>query len=130
MKSHSKSGLFLLELLLTILIFSVCAGVCVLVFAQSASFAAESRDLNNAVILAQNAAENLKGGTWTLSDSETFYNKELKMCGENSGYYKVTVTLGENQQDVRFFRVCVYQAESGEALYEIESASYGRALNG
>lgn len=130
MKSHSKSGLLLLELLLTILIFSVCAGVCILVFAQSASLAAESRDLNNSVILAQNAAENLKGGTWALSDSTTFYNKELKMCSESTGYYKVTVNLEENKNDVQFFRVSVYEASGGEALYQIESASYGRAVNG
>ena len=65
MKTNSKSSLFLMELMIALLIFAVCACVCAAINAKASVNIAESRDMNNALILAQNSAEKIKGGAET-----------------------------------------------------------------
>jgi len=53
---------FLLELLMTVLIFSVAAAVSLRLFAAADRISRESQQLDRAVLAAQNAAECLKAG--------------------------------------------------------------------
>ena len=122
MKRNSKSGLFLLELLLSLVIFSVCAGICVLVFAKASGFTAESRDLSNCTLLAQNAAESVKSGLTKAEDSVTFYDRNLCETDRENGSYRLDVTFGEERQNIRYFHVAVFSAESDEIIFEIDSA--------
>ena len=57
MKTHSKTPLFLMELLLMLLVFSVSAAVCLQVFAGAKRISEDSRKLDAAVMHAQTAAE-------------------------------------------------------------------------
>ena len=54
---RSKSSLFLLELIIAILFFSVASALCVQLFVKSHQMSVKSSDLNHAVLVAQSAAD-------------------------------------------------------------------------
>jgi len=57
MRTHSKTPLFLMELIVMLLVFSVSAVVCLQVFAGAKRISEESSRLDAAVIQAQTVAE-------------------------------------------------------------------------
>lgn len=66
-RHNSKSGLFLMEMIIVILFFSICSAVCVSIFAKARIMADDSRDLNNAVIRSSNIAEIYKAAGGELN---------------------------------------------------------------
>jgi hypothetical protein len=56
-KANSRSVLFLTELIIAILIFALCMGICGGVFANAFMTATAGADLNEAVFLSESAAE-------------------------------------------------------------------------
>lgn len=54
---HQTSGLFLLELMCSILLFAVAASFCVRIFVKARLLSSDARALNQAVALCTNAAE-------------------------------------------------------------------------
>ena len=67
-----RSSLFLLELMIAILFFSLSAAVCVRFFVKSHTLETQSMDLNHAVTAATSAAE-------ILRSAEDPYNRLLKL---------------------------------------------------
>ena len=62
MRTPPRSRLFLLELVCDLVIFALCAAVCVALLLQAKSMSAESTRLTQAVYIAQDAAERLRAG--------------------------------------------------------------------
>lgn len=60
-KNSSKSGLFLMELILAIFFFSIAAAICVRLFVTSHQLSRESVQLNHAVTMAESIAEAFYG---------------------------------------------------------------------
>ena len=58
---HSKSSLFLMELIIALLFFSLASTVCIRLFVNAHSLSAETVDQNYAVNYAQNMAEVFTG---------------------------------------------------------------------
>ncbi|MDY3919316.1 MAG: hypothetical protein SOZ59_09995 [Candidatus Limivivens sp.] len=86
---HSKSRLFLLELLLAILIFAVSGTVCIRIFAKAYTVSRDTKALNGAVNLAESAAAMLNAAeadrTAGFSDgSACFYLLQEYSSGELS----------------------------------------------
>ena len=61
-KSGSGSGPFLMEMLVVVGFFIICASICVMVFVKSDRISRDARDINQAVLMAQSLAEELKAG--------------------------------------------------------------------
>lgn len=61
-KSGSGSGPFLMEILVVVGFFIICASICVLVFVKADNISRDARDMNQAVLKAQSVAEGLKAG--------------------------------------------------------------------
>lgn len=61
-KSGSGSGPFLMEMLVVVGFFMICASICVLVFVKADRISREARDTNQAVEKAESLAEELKAG--------------------------------------------------------------------
>ena len=59
---RSKASLFLMEQLIMVLIFALAAALCLQVFVRSEEISVETARREEAVFLAQNAAELLKAG--------------------------------------------------------------------
>ena len=60
MNRRSKSALFLMEQVIVIAVFAICAAACVRILAVSYITARETRDMSNALLAAQSAAETYK----------------------------------------------------------------------
>ena len=58
---HSKSSLFLMELIIALLFFSVSSTVCIRLFVKAHALSAETVDQNYAINYAQNMAELFTG---------------------------------------------------------------------
>lgn len=61
-KSGSGSGPFLMEMLVVVGFFIICASICVLVFVKADNISRDASDMNQAVLKAQSVAEELKAG--------------------------------------------------------------------
>lgn len=59
-RNYAKSELFLMEFIVVILFFSLCAAICISAFVKANTISEDSKSLNHAVILAQSAAEKIK----------------------------------------------------------------------
>ena len=59
---RSKASLFLMEQLIMVLVFALAAALCLQVFVRSEEISVETARREEAVFLAQNAAELLKAG--------------------------------------------------------------------
>lgn len=60
---HSRSSLFLTELLISLLFFSLASAVCIRLFAKSHLISRDTINQNNAIVQAQNLAE-----TWLATE--------------------------------------------------------------
>lgn len=67
LKSRSKSSLFLMELIIVLLFFSLCAATCMQIFANAKVKTDYSRDLTNAAFAAESVAEVYKSCDGDLS---------------------------------------------------------------
>ena len=70
-KSGSGSGPFLMEMLVVVGFFIICASICVMVFAKADSMSRRARDMNQAALKAQSLAESMKAGQEPAWSSET-----------------------------------------------------------
>ena len=109
-KKVSGSGLFLLEMMLSILFFSISAAVCVQVYAKAHLRSREAKDLNLAVTCVSSAAEVLlhegeeglqeqfpelmekEDGTFCM-----FYNEGWLPSEEKEAYAQVAVSVREQE---------------------------------
>lgn len=82
MRTHSKTPLFLMELIIMLLVFSVSAAICLQVFAGARRISDESHRLDIAVMQAQTAAECWKAAHGDLEDTAEKMGAEP----ENNGF--------------------------------------------
>lgn len=69
MRTHSKTPLFLMELIIMLLVFSVSAAICLQVFSGAKKISDESRKLDIAVMQAQTVAECWKASYGDLEET-------------------------------------------------------------
>ena len=115
MNSRSRSTLFLIEQLIVIAVFALCAAACVRILADSYFTVNNSRDLSNALLAAESGAESFKatGGDVSkvaeLMAGETdriggkpaavvYYNDQWRVCGERSASYRLSLTCDDPAQ--------------------------------
>ena len=87
-----RTNLFLVELVLNLFIFALCAAVCVGLLVHARGISRESTRLTDAVYLAQNAAETWRSGG-TPGEAQGDYRVELSPGG--SGTCDISVWLGD-----------------------------------
>lgn len=104
-----SSSLFLMELILAILFFSVASAVCVQFFVKSHLLSKQSHDMNYAVNECSNVAEILNAAHGTAesemllkemypegySDMAIYYDKDFIPCDLNSASYVLTLQMQE-----------------------------------
>ena len=109
---RSKSTLFLMEQLIVIAVFSICAAACVKILTESYYTAKDTRDIGNAILAAENGAECYKarygdsgviaqtlGGSVGSIDGNTavivYYNKDWRVCEEADALYTMRISIYE-----------------------------------
>ena len=109
-RSKSKSRLFFIEILIIIVFFSICAGVCMNLFAKAKLISVESSDLTKGVMVAQAAAEAVKaegdspelerllGGCRDGNIIRIYYDGQWqKLPRKEAAVYELAVRLTEEQ---------------------------------
>ncbi|MCL1831530.1 MAG: hypothetical protein FWG45_01310 [Oscillospiraceae bacterium] len=114
----AAKNLLFAEMIIVILFFSVAAAACVTMFAEAQKDSRQARDLTNAVILAQNAAEIFKA-----SDGQ-----ELRQFVQDGLIARIEAVEGNVDNDIYegdlFIeaQIRVHRIADGEVLYELAVA--------
>ena len=115
-RSNSRLSLFLMELIVAIMFFSLSAAVCVRLFASAHLMADDTKNMSNATIWAQNLAESFEGSGGNLSEIEKLY----------PGAY---VSFAADDPSMRDGSVILFFDEDWERIDSLSGASYFASLN-
>lgn len=118
LRTHSKSSLFLMEMILSIFILVLAATVCLQIFAAAKIQRQKARDLNHIQELTTSIGEMLEGhDAGNLESIQYFYDSDWKQCSKDLARYTLSVqfTFTENikKADILFLD------NSGETLYSL-----------
>jgi len=107
MNGKSKASLFLIEKLIVVAVFAVCAAACAEIFVESYLMANSARDTNYALAAAKNGAERYKalgdlseiaeslGGHVSNADGESavvFYDSDWRVSAEEDAAYVMRIS--------------------------------------
>lgn len=81
---HSRSGLFLMELIISILFFSLAGAVCIQLFVLSHNISRDTVDQNNAIVHAQNLADVWLSAEGDMSLTLSLVDNALSPADEDS----------------------------------------------
>lgn len=85
MKPTRRSSLFLLELMIAILLFSLSAAICIQIFVKSHTIEKKSTELNQAVFAASSIAEIIRSG----EDYEDILWEEYPLTEETENVFYI-----------------------------------------
>ena len=88
-RHNNTSSLFLLELILAVLFFSVASALCIQIFTKAHLMSQGARDLNFAVNEVSSMAEQMPDGT--LQDAAAYYDSSYASCEKADAVYVLTV---------------------------------------
>ena len=112
-KQHApRATLFLMELVIVIFFFSICAAICVNVFGSAQQMAKESDNLSKAVIEARSAASCYKAAEGDLRETALLLGGVMQDCQPSIFYDK-------------HWNPDTKQHEDGFLLYVDELEQYG-----
>jgi hypothetical protein len=85
----SKTAIFLFELMVVILVFSLAAAVCANIFSKAYGFSTESKALTMAVLKSESIAEEFKAGL--TPDGDLYFDKDWKqVAGADTAAYVIS----------------------------------------
>ena len=126
----TRSGLFAIELLISVGIFSLCAAICVGLFVRAEVMSRDSADLNRAVTEARNAAECFKAAGGDLEETARLtggelagdmlllrYDGELELTltpAREDGYISAVLSVkrADTNEDILVWNIAVLEAAS------------------
>ena len=112
MDGRTRTSLFLMEQVIAITVFAVCAAVCVAIFTDAFYRANDAKDINYALIAAKNGAEAYKvygsaheaaaalgGYAQTSSGATVYYDKNWRVCEESDAAFILRLNEQEGIPD-------------------------------
>ncbi len=140
MNSKSKASLFLMELIMSILFFSLAAALCVRLFVKSHVLSDSSVILNHAVVECESAAEYFYGNNgYVLFEDQSqtpekdysisvSYDKDFNPIsnGEESSVYTMNLekTVDSANPGLLTLNITYCDNHSGETVYSISPVLY------
>lgn len=133
---RSRSGLLVLELIVAVGVFSLCAAICVGLFVQADTISRESTALGQAVTLSQNTAERYKtvGGDLEqlahLLDTscnpdgtlEVSFDRDWQIAQDQTVCYRLTITP-QPADGLHKAELCVQDLQNGQTLIDLPLAA-------
>lgn len=114
---HSRSGLFLIELMICILFFSFTAGICIRFFVKSHNMSQDAKNLYQAQQEAASMAEILEKDIDSLDNISVYYDKDWNQCDKEEKVYWLEVTQEQDQaqeDDLKKIKIAVYSGENSK----------------
>ena len=134
-KTNTRSSLFLMELIIAILFFSLASAVCLRMFAKSHQLSTDASAGNQAVNQTVNVAEliryDLQNDTRTLSDtypeaadvyngSVIYFNKSWETCSADLAEYRLVIQAQDSSATLRKYVLSMYSlSDATDCIYEL-----------
>ena len=136
MSTRSKSTLFLIEQLIVIAVFAICATACIRIVTNAYFMARDTRDVSNALIAAQCGADSFKavagdfektamlmGGITENRDGAAvlvvYYDDRWQVSGKDNAYYILCLSTDRREappRDLISGKLSVEKISGGEIL--------------
>jgi Tfp pilus assembly protein PilE len=113
----SKSAIFLFELMIIILVFTLASAICTQIFVRSYTMSQESRALTMGSINAQTVAEQFKS-TGNAPD-DLYFDKEWSAASEEDAYYTVKFEDNGSTEEMKSADVKIYQTGKNDSIYTL-----------
>ena len=133
---HSRSTLFLLELIIAIFFFSVASTVCIQLFAKSHLLSKQTINENHAVTQTQNLAESFLGSDGNFLEMKKhfpnaeyndnslalYFDKDWNFCNVENAHFVATLdyALKDNNLCTANIAVTTCDLDNAKILYSIE----------
>lgn len=132
---HKNSSLFLMELIISILLFSVCSAICIQLFVKSHLLSRETEDLNKAINQASSVAEVLTSTDDTISTLTTifphaitddnqitvYYDKSWTECSKMDASYVMDILQESTKNEIDVWKISLYKFNQSDAssIYQL-----------
>jgi len=146
MNNRSRSTLFLIEQLIVIAVFAICAAACTRILAAAYFTASDSRDTSRAILAAENGAETFKatggdarliaqilGGVSDRIDGSAaaivYFDKDWHISDFENAFYRLIMVCGEPADEAPFLLTGDLSVEklTGEVIIAFPVAVRGDA---
>lgn len=128
----SKAALFLMEILIALLFFSIAGAVCLQLFSSAHITNTHSNDMSNANILLTNTAESFYSDSLNNiiandTDNTYYYDSHLVICDASSARYTVICSIStDNSMTTNHIKICTVPSET--ILLEQDIIRYERMV--
>ena len=140
-RNSSKSGLFLIELIIAIVFFALASAVCVQLFVRAHLISKQSSETTTAIIEARNAAEcfraaggseekfqallDASSGTGDPSDPYSVYfgPNWQKISERSEAVYMLSVDVVQNE-GLHTANIKVFRVDGEAVIFDVESKVY------
>ncbi len=140
---RSKTSLFLIEMIIAVLFFSICAAICVQIFAKAYTTSRDTQTLNSAVTLCTSAAELFYGYNGDLSKIQNtvdpkrmstykngvltfYYDQDFNLCHVGDALYYLNM-YDKKTDDLMISYISLNRCSDNETLYDLDCTLYLRA---
>ena len=119
----SKSAVFLFELMIIILVFTLAAAICTQIFASSYNMSKESHELTMSSINAQTVAERFKADI-NEPGERRYFDRDWKASSEQDAYYTIALEETEGTEKTREAWVNVYEQDAEDVIFALHVKEY------
>lgn len=115
--NRNHSSLFLIELIIAILFFSLASAICIQLFTRTKLIGQESREITESVLLAQSAAESFETCTNSIAPMIPFYQDSLDDDVKNSSTTDIDIP---DNYFVAYYDTAFQPCEKEHATYQLQ----------
>ena len=115
-RHNNTSNLFLLELILAVLFFSVASALCIQIFTKAHLMSQDARDLNFAVNEVSSMAEQISAGT-LHSDTATSSDETVASSGDTASDPSTQMPDDSLQDAAAYYDSSYASCEKADAVY-------------
>lgn len=133
---HSKSSLFLMEIILNILFFSILVTFCLQIFFKGYQLSKGTSELHHAVTACTSITEICQGTDYpeetlssvypeSMSLDHTiliYYDKDFLACSKQDAVYRAYVDFA--QDELSSFHITFSDMSTSETIYELSASCY------
>ena len=135
---HSRASLFLMEMIVTILFFSLASTVCLQCFVRAHEIGINTTELNHAVAIAQGYAEVMRGTDGSIDsimkvypdtqsvDSTTYiayYDLKFNRCAAEDASYLANIILTPDDT-IQNMDISIKRLSDDSIIYELKATKY------
>lgn len=142
-KRESPSGMFMMEMIMVVFFFILCASTCILVFVKANNMSRQAQDLNQSVLAAESIVEVWKAegenGLIEKMDAQVhnninerqydiFWDRDWnRLTADENAAYRADITLNGKDQ-MAYAEVVVSRIEDNSVVFNLEAQKYSRTV--